>query len=97
MNHNQLKTERAKAVSDYIVKNKLDPSPLLENTDCMTEEISELDTDDDAKKATHRKRLVQAAGLNPRDVEAEVVVWEVVRPGHRSDEVRTIKSKLCKC
>ena len=77
---------------DYIINHQLDPSPLLENTDCMTEEMSELDTDTDTKKIAHREKIIEAAGLNAKDIDAGVTVWEIVRPGHRSDEVRTIKS-----
>ena len=81
--------ERAKAVSDYIAKHGVDPSPLLEHTDYMTEELSELDADSETEKAAHREKIIQAAGLSVADAEAEVTVWEIVRPGHQSDEVRT--------
>jgi hypothetical protein len=59
----------------------------------MTEEMSELDTDTETKKLAHREKIIEAAGLNAKDIEAGVTIWEIVRPGHRSNEVRTIKSR----
>ena len=40
----------------------------------MSEEISQLDTDDEAKKKAHRARLVEKAGLKGSDVEDGAVV-----------------------
>ena len=86
--HVQLKSERTKAKNDYIKEHNVDPSPLLEYTDNMTEELSELGSEDEEKNSAHKAELVNKAGLTPREIESGVPVWEIVRPGHRSEEVR---------
>lgn len=52
----------------------------------MSDEVSAPDTDDDVKKSSHRASLVQAAQLTPE--QEDQAVWEVVRPGFQTTEVR---------
>lgn len=86
--HRQLKKDRAEQdiIDTYIKTYGTDPTPILE-TEYMSEEISQLDTDDEVKKKAHRARLVEKAGLKDSDAEDGVVVWEVVRKAWRSDDV----------
>ena len=74
---------------EYAEIHGVDPSPLLEYTDNMTEELSELGSDDEEKNCSHKAELVRRAGLTAHEIESGVLVWEIVRPGHCSEDVRT--------
>ncbi|KAG0703215.1 hypothetical protein DFH29DRAFT_998670 [Suillus ampliporus] len=67
---------------------------LLLETEYMSEEISELETDNEEEKKAHHKILLQKAGFIGSDKE-DAVVWEVVRQEWRSkdwiNKIRTVK------
>lgn len=52
----------------------------------MSEELSELETDNEEEKKAHHKILLQKAGFVGSD-EEDAVVWEVVRQEWRSKDV----------
>jgi hypothetical protein len=86
-----MKEGRLKAVKLFKKRNDgQDPSPLME-TDFMSEELSQLDTDDEVKKSMRRTELEKAAQLNTADVKDGVAIWEVIRPAYRSQEVHPHK------
>ncbi|KAJ6550480.1 hypothetical protein DFH09DRAFT_1501529 [Mycena vulgaris] len=87
----KLKDNRLKAVPKYEKSKRHDPAFILE-TDWMTDEISQPDTDDEDKKAAHRRRLVREARLNA--MQTEDPLWERVRPGFQSSEMQEIKDVL---
>ncbi|KAG2063844.1 hypothetical protein BDR04DRAFT_1163252 [Suillus decipiens] len=85
---NAMKEGRLEAVKLFKKRNDgPDPSPLME-TDFMSEELSQLDTDDDVKKSMHRTELEKAAQSNTADAKDGVAIWEVIRPA--SDHKRFI-------
>lgn len=61
-------------------------SVLLE-TDFMSDELSQLDTDNEARKWIHQEELEKAAQLTTAEVKDRVAIWEVVRQGYRLKEV----------
>ncbi|KAF7345918.1 hypothetical protein MVEN_01614000 [Mycena venus] len=87
----QLKQNRLKAAKEYKEKYKKNPVCVLE-TDLMSDEISQPDTDDDAKKADHRQRLIRAAQLSRAQQDQRV--WEVVRLEFQSTECADVKDEL---
>ncbi|KAJ6562750.1 hypothetical protein DFH09DRAFT_1364289 [Mycena vulgaris] len=91
MRRRELKDNRLKAVPKYKKIKRHDPAFILE-TDWMTDEISQPDTDDEDKKAAHRRRLVREARLNA--TQTEDPLWERVRPGFQSSEMQEIKDVL---
>ncbi|KAJ7436130.1 hypothetical protein FB451DRAFT_1571200 [Mycena latifolia] len=91
MRRKELKATRIKAVSAYKKAHKRDPVFILE-TDWMTDEVSGPDTDDEEKRAAHRRRLVRAARLGPN--QQTDAVWERIRPGFQSNELAGIKDTL---
>ncbi|KAJ7036198.1 hypothetical protein C8F04DRAFT_1181726 [Mycena alexandri] len=91
MRRKELKQKRLKAVREYKKQHKKDPACLLE-TEWMSDEISEPDTDDDEKKAERRRQLRRMAGLSRAQKDTEV--WEVVRPGFQSVEAAEVKDEL---
>ncbi|KAJ7470859.1 hypothetical protein FB451DRAFT_1559413 [Mycena latifolia] len=91
MRRKELKATRIKAVSAYKKAHKRDPVFILE-TNWMTDEISGPDTDDEEKRAAHRRRLVRAARLGPN--QQTDAVWERIRPGFQSNELASIKDTL---
>ena len=64
----------------------MDPTPFLE-TDWMSSDVSDIDTDNEESKANRKVSLATAAGLSAREIEDGVVVWEVVKPAWRSEMV----------
>ncbi|KAG1881235.1 hypothetical protein F4604DRAFT_1922241 [Suillus subluteus] len=88
------KNDRLKAIKLFKKQNEgHDPSALLE-TDFMSDELSQLDTDNEARKRTHREELEKAAQLTTAEVKDGVAIWEVVRHGYRLKELNTIMDKL---
>ncbi|KAG2151460.1 hypothetical protein DEU56DRAFT_908308 [Suillus clintonianus] len=88
------KNDRLKAIKLFKKRNEgQDPSALLE-TDFMSDELSQLDTDNEARKRTRREELEKAAQLTTAEVKDGVAIWEVVRHGYRSKELNTIMDKL---
>ena len=61
-------------IDDYIETHGIDPTPLLEETDWMSEYISGKDTDDEEKKTEMYEQLANAAGLSAEEKEAGVKV-----------------------
>ncbi|KAJ7728203.1 hypothetical protein B0H16DRAFT_1777864 [Mycena metata] len=90
-NRVQLKQKRLKAVNEYKNQHNKDPACILE-TEWMSDEISAPDTDDDQKKAEHRRQLRRVTGLSHAQKDTEV--WEVVRPGFQSVEAADVKDEL---
>ena len=74
-------------IDDYIETHGIDPTPLLEETDWMSEYISGEDTDDEEKKTEMYEQLANAAGLSAEEKEAGVKVWQKLLCVFRSDEV----------
>ncbi|KAG1816312.1 uncharacterized protein BJ212DRAFT_1480761 [Suillus subaureus] len=71
-----MKEGHLKAVKLFKKRNDgQDPSPLME-TDFMSEELSQLDMDDDVKRSMHRTELEKAAQLNTADAKDGVAIWE---------------------
>jgi hypothetical protein len=83
-----------KAVKAYKKEYGKDPSCFLE-TDWMSSEVSDIDTDDEEAKANHKLRLANAARVSLKDIEEGMPVWEVVKPAWRSEmvSVRTIQRR----
>ncbi|KAJ7690984.1 hypothetical protein B0H17DRAFT_1134008 [Mycena rosella] len=90
-NRSFLKSNRLKAIPEYKKKYKVDPVCVLES-DWMSDTISAPDTDDEEKKTAHRRRLVQAARLNPS--QQDDPVWERLHPAFQSTELSDIKDEL---
>ncbi|KAJ7660005.1 hypothetical protein B0H17DRAFT_336875 [Mycena rosella] len=91
MRRKELKSNRLKAIPEYKKKYKVDPVCVLES-DWMSDTISAPDTDDEEKKTAHRRRLVQAARLNPS--QQDDPAWERLRPAFQSTELSDIKDEL---
>ncbi|KAG1843345.1 hypothetical protein DFJ58DRAFT_731635 [Suillus subalutaceus] len=87
-----LAEDRKKAVDDYITRHHIDPSELLQ-PEYMSDQVSELDTDDEDEKQARKKDIQKAANLLERDVHAGVPVWETIRPAWRSEERKESKQK----
>lgn len=85
-----MKEGRLKTVKLFKKCNGQDSSPLME-TDFMSEELSQLDTDDKVKKSMCHTELEKAVQLNTADVKDGVAIWEVIRPVYRSQEVHPYK------
>jgi hypothetical protein len=64
----------------------MDPSAFLDESDWMSSEVSDLDTDDENKQHAHQLLVAQAAGIPVEQVEDQVI-WEVVRPVWRAQAV----------
>ncbi|KAJ7747443.1 hypothetical protein DFH07DRAFT_1062737 [Mycena maculata] len=90
MRRREMKSKRLDAVKEYKKLHNKNPVCILES-DFMTDEISGLDTDDDTKKAEHKKKLRDTAGLRTNDTQP---VWEVVKPGYQSLECIEVKLEL---
>jgi hypothetical protein len=72
-----------KALKAYKEKYDADPGPFLEESEWMSSEISELDTEDEGKKTAHRESLANGIGLTVGQL-GDQIVWEVVRPAWRA-------------
>ncbi|KAG1719018.1 uncharacterized protein EDB91DRAFT_1257981 [Suillus paluster] len=88
-----LAEDREKAVEEYKARNEKDPTDLL-RPEYMSEQASEVDTDDEEKRKDRQKVLYQAAKLTEREVQAGIPVWEIIRPAWRADEVTKILEEL---
>ena len=53
----------------------------------MSEEISDIETDNDDVRRNYRRRLEDAARLTEAEREARLPVWEVRRPAYRPQRV----------
>lgn len=73
-------------MDEYITQHHIDPSELL-RPEYMSDQISELDTDDEDEKKARKTDVQKAANLSEREVRAGVPVWETIRPAWRSEEV----------
>lgn len=82
----QRKEDRFKAIKEYRERFKKDPSAFLDESDWMSSEVSELDTDDEGKKLAHRERIATETGVDVERLEDEVI-WEVIRPAWRAQSV----------
>ncbi|KAJ7231190.1 hypothetical protein C8J57DRAFT_1533800 [Mycena rebaudengoi] len=91
MRRKDLKKTRLKAVKEYRKVHKKDPVCILE-TDWVSDEISALDTEDKAKKCTHREKLVREARLGPSQHNS--AIWEILRPEYQSAECTETKDEL---
>ncbi|KAG1740080.1 hypothetical protein EDD22DRAFT_959257 [Suillus occidentalis] len=80
-----LAEDHEKAVDEYITWHHIDPSELLQ-PEYMSDQISELDTDDEDKKKARKTDVQKAANLLEREVCAGVPVWETIRPAWGSEE-----------
>ncbi|KAG1851632.1 hypothetical protein DFJ58DRAFT_842115 [Suillus subalutaceus] len=88
-----LAEDREKAVEEYKARNEKDPTDLL-RPEYMSEQASEVNTDDEEKRKDRQKKLYQAAKLTEREVHAGIPVWEIIRPVWRADEVTKILEEL---
>jgi hypothetical protein len=52
-----------KALKVYKAKYNSDPGPFLKESEWMSSEVSELDTEDEDKKTAHRESLAKGIGL----------------------------------
>jgi len=75
-----------KAVKAYKKEHGRDPTSFLQ-TDWMSSEVSEIDTDDEQAKTDHRTRLANEARLSAIDLKEGTPVWEVIKPVWRSEVV----------
>ncbi|KAJ6475198.1 hypothetical protein DFH09DRAFT_1379785 [Mycena vulgaris] len=91
MRRRELKENRLKAVPNFKKSKRRDPAFILE-TDWMTDEISQPNTDDEERKSAHRRRLVREARLNV--TQSDDPLWERVRPGFQSSDMEEIKDAL---
>jgi hypothetical protein len=78
------------AAEVYKKKNNRDPSVFIE-TDWMSTEVSNTDTDDENNQKEYRKRIGQAAGLSMADIKDGQVAWEVIKPAWRSEMVSMMR------
>jgi hypothetical protein len=62
-------------VDEYITRHHIDPSELLQ-PEYMSDQISELDTDDEDEKKARKTDAQKAANLLEHDVCAGVPVWK---------------------
>ncbi|KAG1764970.1 hypothetical protein EV702DRAFT_1051190 [Suillus placidus] len=88
-----LAEDREKAVEEYKARNEKDPTDLL-RPEYMSEQASEVDTDDEEKRKDRQKKLYQAAKLTECEFHAGIPVWEIIRPAWRADEVTKILEEL---
>ncbi|KAG2133011.1 hypothetical protein DEU56DRAFT_914036 [Suillus clintonianus] len=91
---NKRKKRHPSVIEAYTKEYGADPTLLLE-TEYMSEEISELETDNKEKKKAHHKILLQKAGFVGSD-EEDAVVWEVVRQEWRSKDFNDIVERIDK-
>ncbi|KAF7359561.1 hypothetical protein MVEN_00679500 [Mycena venus] len=91
MRQREIKSKRLSVVQKYEEEYGYNPACVLE-TDLMTEEHSELDTEDEAKKLTHRKMLKSKVKIDSD--EDDVAIWEVVRPDFQSKSLIKLKKRL---
>ncbi len=80
--------DRVGAWQEYKRRHGVDVRPLLQESGWMSGEESNLQNVTQEEQDTHIKRLQEAALLSPQDIKAGVPVWERIRPGWRTDEVR---------
>ncbi|KAG1803020.1 uncharacterized protein BJ212DRAFT_1487237 [Suillus subaureus] len=94
--HKQLCKDRVdpSVIEAYTKEYGTDLTLLLE-TEYMSEELSELETDNEEEKKAHHKILLQKAGFIGSD-EEDAVVWEVVRQEWRSKDFNDIVEQIDK-
>ncbi|KAG0694057.1 hypothetical protein DFH29DRAFT_880968 [Suillus ampliporus] len=72
-----LAEDREKAVEEYKAWNEKDPTDLL-RPEYMSEQASEVDTDDEEKRKDRQKKLYQAAKLTEREVHTGIPVMKIL-------------------
>ncbi|KAG0707284.1 hypothetical protein DFH29DRAFT_871636 [Suillus ampliporus] len=93
LTHQTLAEDCEKAMDDYITQHHINPFKLLW-PEYMSDQVSELHTDDKDEKQARKKDIQKAANLSECDVHAGVPVWETIRPAWRSEEVSNIFKEL---
>ena len=67
-------------------------APLLKYAGHMSEEISDIETDNEDARRDYRRRLENAARLTQSERDSGAPVWEVLRPAYRTQRVSSLLS-----